>query len=327
MKPILIAFAIGVLGCAGSGSAGNGSGGTGGASSGKGGAAGGATGSGGAGASGQGGTGGGSPINTGGSTGSGGSGASAGATGGAAGSTGGAAGAAGTGPCDAPGILACSDFESGMAPFTVPAQGMVTIDTTQSHSGTHAIKLVGSSAPSNHITTPAGITFPNNSFYVRAWVYFEQATSAMGGHVAYIVGGSTDDNSGQEVRLGSMPNLKNVPMLNLNEQPPDSTQFSNGDIDGIGGGTTTPGVALDAATWYCIEAYFGGATGNNSFQAWLNETEITGLHVTNWGGQVTGDWAPTYTLAKIGGQNFSGTIGTVWYDDVAVGTERIHCNP
>jgi hypothetical protein len=235
--------------------------------------------------------------------------------------------AGGTGPCTAPGILACSDFENGMAPFTVPAQGQVAIDTTQHHSGTKSIKLMGSSAPSNHITTPAGLTFPNNSFYVRAWVYFEQATSAMGGHVDYIVGGTSEDNSGTEVRLGSMPNLKGLDMLNLNEQPPDSTQFSNGDIDGIGGGTTTPGTALDAATWYCIEAFFDGASGSNSFQAWLNENEITGLHVTNFGGQTTGNWEPMYTLVKIGGQNFSGTIGNVWYDDVAVGTQRIHCNP
>jgi len=36
-------------------------------------------------------------------------------------------------------------------------------------------------------------------------------------------------------------------------------------------------------------------------------------------------WGPTFNYIKIGGQNFSGQIGMVWYDDVFVGTEQVGC--
>jgi hypothetical protein len=288
----------GTSGAGSGGASGTGSGGTSAAGSGGAGGGGGATGTGGAGGSAAGGAGGGNPD----------------------------ASTGGSGPCDAPGILVCDDFEGGMKMWTMPSMAQVTLDMTQHHSGTTSIKVMGSSTPSNHISTPAGTVFPNNSFYVRTWVYFEKSTAQINGHVAYIVGATTEDNSGTEARIGSSNNLKGVPMLDFNLQPPDSSQFSNGDINGIGGGTSTPGVSFNAATWYCIEAYFNGDGANAALQVWVNETEVTGLHVTDWGGQGPRAWAPQYKLVKVGGQNYSGSIGNVWYDDVAVGTQRIHCN-
>jgi hypothetical protein len=315
-----LAVVLFAIGCAGGNNSGGGEGGSGGG--------------------GSAGSGGGAPAGSGGSTGSGGAtgagGSSAGA-GGASGS-GGATGAGGanadasvggTGPCDAPGILVCDDFEGGMKMWVKPAMGQVTLDMTQHHSGTTSIKIMGSSTPSNHINTPPGTVFPQNSFYVRAWMYFEKSTAQIGGHVAYIVGAAADDNSGVEARIGSSNNLKGLPMLDFNLQPPDSSQFSNGDINGIGGGTTTPGVSFMAGQWYCLEAFFNGDGQNSSLQVWVDETEVTGLHVTDFGGQASGAmraWAPTYKEVKVGGQNFSGTLGNIWYDDVAVGTQRIHCN-
>ena len=315
---LAVLAAVSVLGgCAGSGNDRTGGAGGGGAGGNGGGGAGGANGGGGGASAGGAGGGGGA---------SGGGGA-----GGAAAQDGGVdSPAGGNGPCDAPGIIVCDDFENGIQSFRVPTGGQVTIDMTKHHSGTNSITTTGTNAPSNHISTPPGTVFPSNSFYVRAWVYFEKATTSMSGHVDYIVGAVAEDNSGVEVRLGSSVNLKGLEMLDMNEQPPDRTQFSNGDVNGVGGGTTTPGVALDAARWYCLEAFFNGDGQNSAFQAWVDETEVTGLHVTDWGGQATGTaraWAPMYNLVKVGAQNFSGSVGNVWYDDVAVGTQRIHCNP
>jgi hypothetical protein len=249
---------------------------------------------------------------------------------GGANAAGGSPGAGGTGPCDAPGIIVCDDFESGIKNFQLPAQAQVTVDTTRHHSGNSAIKLAGSSAPSNHISTPPNSIPASNAFYMRAWVNFEKDLTAMGGHVAYIVGSVADDNSGDEVRLGSSKNLKGNPMIDLNWQGPghaEITQFSNGDVNGVGGGTDTPGTTLMANRWYCIEAFFNGR--DSEFQLWIDNTEITSLHVTDWAGQRTGTqraWAPTYRFLKVGAQNYSGDVGTVWYDDVAMGTLRIGCN-
>jgi hypothetical protein len=243
----------------------------------------------------------------------------------------GGSGGVSAGPCTAAGILVCDDFENGIVSWQKSAGAQIDLDTTKHHSGTSSIKLTGTSAPSNHIRTPAGTIPASNSLYVRAWVNFETAVVDMGGHVAYIVGAVADDNSGDEVRLGSSHNLKGNPMLDLNWQGPghpEITQFSNGDVNGVGGGTDTPGTTLLANRWYCIEAFFNGAA--SEFQAWLDGTEITGLHVTDWAGQRTGAqraWAPTYQLVKVGAQNYSGSVGTVWYDDVAMGTQRIGCNP
>lgn len=34
---------------------------------------------------------------------------------------------------------------------------------------------------------------------------------------------------------------------------------------------------------------------------------------------------PPNAITKIGGQNYSGTIGQVWYDDIFAGTEQVGC--
>lgn len=222
----------------------------------------------------------------------------------------------------------CDDFETGIVHWVKNpmAAASVVVDTTMGHDSAASLKVTSSNAPFSHVSTPPGTIPASNDFYVRVWAYFARSTADIRGHVAYIVGATSEDNSGVEVRFGSSSTFSSAPMsmldLNFIGSGAELTQFSNGDITG-GNPSTTPGVALDANHWTCLEAFFKGST--SEFQAWRDEQEITALHVTDFGGR-RASWAPAYTLVKVGGQDLSGSIGTVWYDDVAMGTERIHCN-
>jgi hypothetical protein len=206
------------------------------------------------------------------------------------------------------------------------------IDTTRVHSPPNAIKVTSSSSGSFLMNQMGmGLPAPNNRFYARVWVNFENATSAIMGHAAYLVGGVTKDNSGTELRLGmSSPGSNEMMDLNL-QNPSDGgggevTRFSNGfTTGGNPGAFTGMGFQYDANRWYCVEALFDG--GGSQFQVWVDGTEIMAMNVHDFSANSTPRtmWGPTFNFIKIGGQNFSGTIGNVWYDDVIIGTEQVGC--
>jgi hypothetical protein len=207
------------------------------------------------------------------------------------------------------------------------------IDTSRVHSPPNAIKVTSSSSGSFLMNQMgAGFPAPNNRFYTRVWLNFEQATSAISGHAAYLVGGVTKDNAGTELRLG-MSSPGSGEMMDLNLQNPSDggggevTRFSNGfTTGGNPGAFTGTGFQYAANRWYCVEALFDG--GGSEFRVWVDGTEIMEMHVHDFSANSTPRtmWGPTFNFMKIGGQNFSGTIGNVWYDDVIIGTEQIGCS-
>ena len=71
-----------------------------------------------------------------------------------------------------------------------------------------------------------------------------------------------------------------------------------------------------------MEALYGGEA--HEFRMWLDGMELAGMHVTDWAAGVT-NWSPTYSVMKIGGQNYSGQLGQIWFDDVAMGTQPLGC--
>jgi hypothetical protein len=288
-----------------------------------------------AGASGQGGTGAGTGgaatggANAGGISGSGTAGT---ATGGAM-SSGGAAGATGGTVLLADNFDASSTLDAKW--FAYPDYDMTQqpkIDTTRVHSPPNALKVTSSSSGSFVMNQMgAGFPAPSNRFYARVWVNFENTTSTISGHAAYLVGGVTKDNSGTELRLG-MSSPGSGDMMDLNLQNPSDggggevTRFSNGfTTGGNPGDFTGAGFQYDANRWYCVEALFDG--GGSEFRVWVDGTEITEMHVHDFSANSTPRtmWGPTFNFIKIGGQNFSGTIGQVWYDDVIIGTEQVGC--
>jgi len=287
--------------------------------------------SGGASGGGSGGSGGTSGTATGGTSGSAGSAGSAGTGDGSAGTgSGGTGGAAG--PCGATGLLVCDTFEAtevgapadsakwsavgdpGLAPRVVD---------TKHNSGQRSLYFASTNNRGVFVAAAMGLPRPDKRFHTRAFVSFVQPMSAIGGHVAFIVAATQPEN-GIEVRLGASKTFgSGQAMLDLNfiGSGQEHTQFSNGDYTG-GNGSSAPGVVFEADRWYCVETLFDGAA--HELRVWVDTVEVPGLHVTDWGVGRT-NWSPEYNVAKFGGQNYSGSLGAVYYDDIAVGTGPIGC--
>ncbi len=237
------------------------------------------------------------------------------------------------GPCGAPGIFACDDFETTAASakpdtskWAIAGNPLITpvVDDKKAHGGTHSLNFAMTDNRGVFISPTRGFPPANNSFYVRAFINLASPMKDMGGHVDFIVGATAPEN-GVEVRLGASQNFgSRLEMLDLNliGSGAEHSQFSNGDYTG-GNGTMKAGATLDAGRWYCLEGFWNGK--DHEFQLWIDDVDVAGLHVTDWGEKTT-SWSPMYAVGKLGAQKFSGDPGQLWYDDVAFGTNRIGCN-
>jgi hypothetical protein len=229
-------------------------------------------------------------------------------------------------PCDRPETLLCDDFESA-APGAEPGaprwiaqpawqNDRIRITDRHAHSGTRAASLTG--APYGVALVPVK-EFPMDGkpLYVRVFMRTEKSTADMGGHVSFIEGAEKLGDDGEELRLGASHGMLDVNLIpgSKGSGGGEKTQFSNGrtDIPGDGG----PGIVLKPGSWACIEAMFDGK--NHRFSAWVDGKLVTGLDVSDWKQGRTG-WSPIYRYLKIGGQNFSGATGTLYYDDIVVST-------
>ena len=77
-----------------------------------------------------------------------------------------------------------------------------------------------------------------------------------------------------------------------------------------------PGVAFTPSTWVCLEALIDTRP---EIDVWVDGTEVPDLHHTDWP-------LDTYDSVRFGFEKYAGPGIDVWYDDIAIGTERIGCN-
>jgi hypothetical protein len=297
--PVLLGLTAAALlvGCAGGSSDGPGTGGASGA--GAGGAGGGSGGA--AGTSGTGGTGGSAPGGAGGASG-----------GGGAAGTGGAGGASVAGACPA-GAIFCADFEDGSIPSQAtfatnnypPTVGnYFTVDGTMAHRGTHALKVTPTAQTQTLAVTTGVATFWTR-VYLRS---LDVDTSAVTGHDTFVF--ATDANGVNNVRVG-----EHSCQLELNSAP---TNGAETELVSSGAYMCSGGVAFARNTWYCLEVFYDGPNGE--VRVFVDGTEVGPLHATGWG-------PFAYTAFKFGFESYGGTARTLWYDDVAVATQRIGCYP
>ncbi len=233
-------------------------------------------------------------------------------------------------PCGDADII-CDDFEAGAPGDNADAAWSYTgnpantpvLTAAKAARGGQSLHFPTADNQGVFVYPGSGLPTGDNVVYVRAYVNFAKPFADMNGHVAFITGATLPEN-GVEVRLGASKNFGNQQMMldiNFIGDGQEHTQFSNGDYTGgsPGGGD---GVQLEPDTWYCVEALFNGA--QSEFQVWIDGAEIPELHVTDWGvGRL--DWAPMYNVLKLGAHNYSGSLGEVWYDDVAISSQPIGC--
>lgn len=228
-------------------------------------------------------------------------------------------------PCGGADVL-CDDFEDGLDPawaYTGAPGNMPSIDDAVARTGGQSLTFPSTDTQGAFVYPMAGLPTANNRVHARIYVRFAQPMSAMGGHVSYLVAADAPSN-GAEMRLGASTNFGSGEVMvdvNLLGGGPEYTQFSNGDVTG-GAPSDNPGIVLEAETWYCMEAVFDGE--NDEFRLSIDGREVQAMHVTDWQQGVT-DWSPTYEVVKIGGQNYSGVLGQVWFDDVAISSAPIGC--
>lgn len=286
----------GVTGSGGNGSGGNGSGGvppgTGGAGTAGARGIGGSNGSGGAGGtSGTGGT-------------------AAGGNGGTGGSGAGTGGAAGIGTVSCASLPFCDDFQTGTASqppnaakWTVDlnGSGTVTIDGSLGHNSSQSLHVSANNGFHTMAMVKGAPVFPLPAGVLYGRAYLRLGSALTTNHVIWIEAGSII-NDMYETRIGA-----NTGLLDLNLWPGSS---GSGELD-----SRATGVTLLPGVWDCIEFMFDNTARET--RVWLNSTELTDLHVTNWS-------LPGYDAIRFGWELNAGT-SEIWYDDIALGYARIGC--
>jgi hypothetical protein len=212
--------------------------------------------------------------------------------------------------CGAAGLSFCTDFEAEALPAELEffpeyqrenIANFVTIDSTQAHSGTRSARFAGA-----EFSQMLAVATPGATFWGR--VYLMSDTDIQSGHNTYVAAtdGTGDPNDGEHIRIG-----EHQCQLEVNRKSDDAEQLSNG-----GDYMCSGGFEMLADTWYCLEFFYDGA--GSELQVFVDGAEIPELHNTDWGPY-------QYTLFKFGFEKYHGDNKNLWYDDVALGTERIGC--
>jgi hypothetical protein len=292
------------------GSAGNSAGTTGTAGAGGTGGSGGATGAGGGGRGGTVGTGG--AAGSAGAAGRGGSGGRGGGAGASAGGTGG-----GGNPCATrAGLIFCDDFENkaaGTFPTAAPwvlQGGTITIDATTAHSGSKSVHVHATDNDYDTLFVLHDATIlptSNGRFFLRAYMRLSRAMAS--GHNTFIIADPfAKQGTGNNVRIGEMNAMLMYTIMGDGHGALSNQNFYN---DG------KPGIAFTPSTWVCLEALIDHA--KPEIDVWVDSTEVPDLHHTDWP-------LDSYDAVRFGFEKYAGPAIDIWYDDIAIGTERIGCN-
>jgi hypothetical protein len=88
--------------------------------------------------------------------------------------------------------------------------------------------------------------------------------------------------------------------------------------------------ALPPGDWHCLEWSIDASARN--LQTWLDDRPIAGLTAdaqptpdvdTQWLRKA--DWQPQPIDVRLGWESYGNDANTLWFDDFAIGTARLHC--
>ncbi len=254
------------------------------------------------------------------------------AVGGSAGSSGTATPVAAS-PCGPiEGALYCDDFESGLNPVLKPRMsngGLVVVDQTRAHSGKSALHVnsqVVAYADGEVILGKTVFPTPNNSFFLRAFVYYTPPAPPDNVYLFRLRGVLPNTTTYVEGQIGvignpygklTAPNFKNLSHTIYHSaiKSADHVSYQT---------PTAPEVTY--GRWVCWEWEVDGV--NNSWRLWVDGVE----HFTRtWDGKDGTPWVvPTASALSIGvkhdhDEKPSGV--EVWYDDLVIATKRVGCGP
>ncbi|MDY7090605.1 MAG: cellulose-binding domain-containing protein [Actinomycetota bacterium] len=195
--------------------------------------------------------------------------------------------------------------------------GTAVIDRTVAHTGTTSLRINGAAGYCNHVfagnTQILGTAGP--VWYVRYWV--RHTTALPTSHVTTVAMRDSADGN-RDLRFGGQNGA-----LQFNRASDDATLPEQ----------SPAGVALSEPlptnTWNCVEFKVDGSNG--TIETWLNNTSVPGLlndgvptHDVD-GQWLNRTWRPALTDLRLGWESYGEGADTLWYDDVAVSSQRNGC--
>ncbi|NJD05814.1 MAG: DUF1592 domain-containing protein, partial [Methylococcaceae bacterium] len=196
--------------------------------------------------------------------------------------------------------------------------GKLAIDTAVAHGGSKSLRVDGQGGYCNHVfIANSAIANLGSTVYGRFYVRFAKALTA--NHVTF---GAFKDQAdgGKDLRMGGQSQI-----LMWNRESDDAT------LPELGPTGISLSVAPKAGSWQCVE--FGIDQTKGSLQTWVDGTAVAALQVDatstaeidrSWLSR--GAWTPSLKDFRLGWESYGSDANTLWFDDVALGTQRIGCN-
>jgi len=231
------------------------------------------------------------------------------------------AGAAGNAASDycspRPGLLFCEDFEkpaAGSALNTAPwsnvviGDGTISVDATVHHGGSQSAYVNGSGYSTMLVFhDPAVLPAKNTRFYVRAFIRLIAPVS--GEHNSLLIADRfSSPGTGNNLRVGEMYSML---MYTVAGDAHGALANDNVHTDGL------PGAALTPNGFGCLELLID--PNGPELDVWLDGKEIPDLHHTDFP-------LDAYDALRFGFEKYGGPQRELWFDDIAIGTEKIGCN-
>jgi hypothetical protein len=250
--------------------------------------------------------------------------------------TGDAAAFFGASRCEDAGVLLCDGFETGMLDTSVWTVGGTApvIDGIHAARGIKALHITVNGAGASYIDETKTFPVPNDTYFGRAFVWFEKlpvdmdAGGADGGPVDYshwtIVAASGTVVDGQIRVSGQMHDSLSLFGVGTDNrvQEAGTGDWTLSDNDPAGHPNPVP-----LGAWVCIEWMHAGNTNETRF--YWNDVEHPSLDTTSTvhGGNTNPFILPQFTNVWLGWQEYQPMTETfeLWIDEVAIDTARIGC--
>jgi hypothetical protein len=223
----------------------------------------------------------------------------------------------GASPCaPRPGLVFCDDFETRLAfpdgPWStgIIGAGTVTVDgMSPAHSGMHAAHVQDGDNDYDTLLVlhdPALLPVAGGRLYLRAFIKLGRAMSA--GHNSYVLADLyAMQGQGNNLRLGEDNGMLMETVMGDAHGALSHNNYYNDHQLGV---VFTPG------TWTCVEVLLD--SGAPEIDVWVDGVEVPDLHHTDWP-------LDPYDNVRFGFEKYYGPAAEIWYDDIAIGTQRIGC--
>ncbi len=237
---------------------------------------------------------------------------------GAGGAAAGSAGAMGSHCAARPGLLFCDSFEAD-APGAPPAPwtttqttpGQVTVDgTSPAAGGARSIHVLPTDSDYDtflNLHDASVLPVAGGKLYLRFYIRLAHGMTAKHNtlvrgdlYAAPGMGNNLLFGEDNQMILESISGDAQAAMSNRN-------YYTDGKI----------GASAPAGVWTCIELLLDH--GAPAIDVWVNDVEVPDLHQTGWK-------IDAYDYLRFGFEKYGGPASELWYDDIAIGTQKIGCD-